>query len=76
MEQIARLQRHSMSADRPCAWVLPLLLGKPLANSQQTHIRQVLVVALTHPIDEVRSYAAWGIGKHLWAIDRDLALAA
>ncbi|MGA2539468.1 MAG: hypothetical protein ABSF53_25910, partial [Terracidiphilus sp.] len=72
--RIARLQRHSMSADRPCAWVLPLLLGKPLANSHQMRIRQVLVLALTHAIDEVRSYAAWGIGKHLWVIDRDLAL--
>ncbi|WP_437936888.1 nSTAND1 domain-containing NTPase [Sorangium sp. So ce341] len=66
--------RHSMSADGACAWVVPLLLGKSLSDTQRTRIRQVLVVALTHAVDEVRWYAASGIGKNLWAIDRELAL--
>jgi hypothetical protein len=52
--QHARVQQHSMSADRPCAWVLPLLLGKTLNDAQASRIRRVLVIALTHAIDEVR----------------------
>src|SRR5205823_6544143 len=72
--QHARVQRFDMSADRPCAWVVPLLLGKELLQEQRTRVRQILVVALTHAIDEVRWYAASGIGRHLWAIDRALAL--
>jgi hypothetical protein len=34
----------------------------------------VLVIALTHAIDEVRWYAGLGIGRHLWVVDRDLVL--
>jgi len=71
---LARVQRNNMSADRPCVWVLPLLLGKALNDAQTSRVRQALVLALTHPVDEVRWYAALGIGEHLWAIDRDLAL--
>ncbi len=71
---LARVQRNSMSADRPCAWVLPLLLGKALNDVQINRVRQALVIALTHAIHEVRWYAALGIGNHLWPIDSDLAL--
>lgn len=72
--QLARVQRGGIYPDRPCAWVLPLLLGKSLADAQGSRVRQVLVIALTHAIDEVRWYAASGIGKHLWAVDRDLTM--
>ena len=70
----ARVQRNSMSADRPCAWVLPILLGKSLSESQRRHVCQALAVALTHAVDEVRDYVASGIGVHLWRIDRTPAL--
>jgi hypothetical protein len=73
-EQFARLQRNHMSADRPCARVLPMLLGQTLTGKQIRRVRKAFVCALTHAIDEVRTYAAWGIGNYLWAIDRDLAL--
>ncbi len=72
--QLARIQQNGMSADRPCAWALPLLLGKSVSQSQRARVRQMLVVGMTHAIDEVRLYAAWGIGDNLWRIDRDLAL--
>ena len=36
--------------------------------------RHAFVAALTHAIDEVRWYAARGIGKYLWGIDRALTL--
>jgi hypothetical protein len=70
----ARVQVFNMSADRPCAWVVPLLLGKSLSDARRTRVRQMLVVAFTHAIDEVRRYAVSGIGRNLWAIDRELAL--
>jgi hypothetical protein len=70
----ARVQLGSMSADRPCAWVLPLLLGKSLDEASCLRVRQTLVVALTHPINEVRRYTAPSIGTHLWAVDQDLTL--
>jgi hypothetical protein len=72
--RLARVQRFAMSADRPCAWVLPLLFGKVLGEAQHTRVNLASVIALTHAIDEVRWYAALGIGRNLWAVDRDLAL--
>lgn len=72
--QFARVQRYDMSADRPCAWVVSLLLGKSLPEAQRSRVGQILVVALTHAIDEVRWYGASGIGRHLWASNRELAL--
>ena len=70
----ARVERFGLSADRPCAWVLTLLLGKSLSDDQSSRVRQDLVVALTHAIDEVRWYAASGIGKNLWRLDWELTL--
>jgi hypothetical protein len=70
----ARVQLGGMEGDRPCAWALPLLLGKPLPEPSSSRVRQMLIVALTHAIDEVRSYAAWGVGMNLWGIDRELTL--
>ena len=70
----ARIRKDSMSVDRRCAYVMPLLLGKSLSEAQRACVRQMLVLALTHAIDEVRRYAASGIGKYLWKIDRALAL--
>lgn len=69
-----RVQRYNMAADRPCAWVLSVLLGNSLPEAQQSRTRRLLLIALTHPVTEVRWYAAWGVGKNLWAIDRDLAI--
>jgi hypothetical protein len=70
----ARVQRNRMSADRPCAWIVPLLVEKPLNDVQASRVRRALVIASTHAIDEVRTYAVSGIGEHLWGIDRDLTL--
>ena len=72
--QLARVQRNLMSADRACATVIPLLAGKQLDESRSDRARKGLVLALTHAVDEVRAHAAAGIGWHLWPIDRDLAL--
>jgi hypothetical protein len=73
-DQLTRVQRNPISADRPCAWVLPVLLGKPLDEPARSRVREVLVIALTHAIREVRWYAAAGIGRYLWVVDREFAI--
>jgi len=73
---IARVQRFSMLADRPCAFVVPLLLSKPLTEAQTPRVHQAFIAALTHPIDEVRWYATWGMNDKLWAANAALALRA
>lgn len=73
---IDRVQRFSMLADRPCAFVVPLLLSKPLTEGQTPRVRQAFVAALTHPIDEVRWYAIWGMSDKVWAANPALALRA
>src|SRR5690606_26148253 len=73
---IDRVQRFSMLADRPCAFVLPLLLSKPLPEAQTPRVRQAFIAALTHPIDEVRWYAIWGMNDKVWAANPALALRA
>lgn len=75
-ETIDRMQRFSMLADRPCAFVLPLLLSKILTETQTPRVRQAFIAALTHPIDEVRWYATWGINDKLWSASPALALHA
>lgn len=71
---IDRMQRFSMLADRPCAFVVPLLLSKPLTEAQTTRVRQTFITALTHPIDEVRWYAISGINNLFWAASPALAV--
>jgi hypothetical protein len=72
--ELDRSQRFDMSADRSCASVLPLLLGKSLKEVQLPRVHEAFVAALTHPIDEVRWYAAWGVASQLWSIDRELTV--
>ncbi|MEQ9106329.1 MAG: hypothetical protein RLO04_02545 [Limnobacter sp.] len=73
---IDRMQQFSMRADRPCAFIAPLLLSKTLNETQTQRVRQAFVAALTHPIDEVRWYAAHGINEEFWASNPALALRA
>ena len=63
-----------MSADRPCSAVVAFLVGRSLSEIQRLQVRQALVTALTHSIDEVKRYAAQGVAEHLWSIDRTLAM--
>ncbi|MGC4842949.1 AAA family ATPase [Pseudomonas aeruginosa] len=73
---INRMQRFSMLADRPCASVVPLLLSKPLTQSQTPQVKLAFITALTHPIDEVRWYATRGIDDQFWTANPALALRA
>lgn len=73
-DQMTRVQRHSMSADRSCASVVPLLIRKELSEGQRAFVEQAFASALTHPIGEVQWYAVWGIARQLWAIDPALSI--
>jgi len=70
------MQRFSMQADRPCAFVVPLMLSKLLTEAQTSRLRQAFIAALTHPINEVRWYAIRGINDKVWAMNPSLALRA
>lgn len=72
--QLTRVQRFPMAADRPCAAVVSLLLGKPLSTAQRSRVCPALAEAITHPIEEVREYATWGLSEDLWVTNRELAL--
>ena len=71
---VERIQRFSMAADRPCASVVSLLLGKSLTAQQTQNVCQAFATALTHPVEEVRWYATWGINEDFWAVDRAVAM--
>lgn len=73
---INRMQRFSMLADRPCASVVPLLLSKPLTQNQTLQVQLAFIMALTHPINEVRWYATRGIDDQLWTANPALAIRA
>ncbi|HEX4956314.1 MAG TPA: AAA family ATPase [Thermoanaerobaculia bacterium] len=73
-DYILRLQKDSMAADRACASVLPLLLGRQLDTALIDGVKRALAAALTHSTEEVRWYAASSIDEGVWAADRGLAL--
>jgi hypothetical protein len=50
------------------------MLGKKLKPSQRKQVEKAFIAALTHPIEEVQTYAIWGVANQLWSIDRELAL--
>lgn len=69
-----RIQRNAMAADRASAFVLAMLLDRALQPDHMTRVRDAFAAALTHPIDEVRLYATWGVDERLWADNRTIAL--
>ena len=71
---LERVQRFSMAADRPCASAVSLLLNKSLTEQQIRRVRQAFASAITHPTEEVRWYAIWGINGDFWAADRVVAM--
>ena len=71
---MTRVQRYSMSADRACSSVAPLLIGKALPPDQRALVERAFVSAFTHPVGEVQWYAVWGIARQLWSIDPALTI--
>ena len=68
-DQFERVQRFSMAANRPSALVVSLLLSKLLTEPQIVRVRRAFAAALTHPNEEARWYATWGIDGQFWAVE-------
>jgi hypothetical protein len=69
-----RIQNNHMAADRPCAFILSTLLRKSLDPTRTEWVKTAFVAALTHPVEQVQSYATWSVDDTVWASDRALAL--
>ena len=65
-------QRFDMAPDRSCASVMSALVTKDLPREMRSRVEETFVAALTHPIEEVRWYATWGVAE-LWSENRELA---
>ena len=61
-----------MAPDRTCASVMLALVTKDLPREMRSRVEEAFVAALTHPIEEVRWYATWGVAE-LWSENRELA---
>ena len=72
--QMARVQRYRMGGDRPTAWAISALIGRVTDPFMRLRVQKALVLATTHSNDEVRNYAAIGIGENLWTTNRGLAI--
>ena len=73
-DHMERVQNNSTAADRACAFVLATVLRKALDPTRTEQVRTAFVAALTHPVEQVRSYATWSIDDTVWADGRALAL--
>jgi len=73
-DHMERIQNNPMAADRACAFVLATLLRKPLDPTRVERVKTAFAAAVTHPVEQVRSYATWSIDDTVWASDRALAL--
>ena len=69
-----RVQNNPIAADRACAFVLATLLRKPLDLTRTERVKTAFASALTHPVEQVRSYTTWSIDEAAWSADRTLAL--
>ena len=72
--RMERVQNNPMAADRACAFLLVKLLSKPIDPTRTKLVKTAFAAALTHPVEEVRSYATWSIDDTVWAADHALAL--
>jgi hypothetical protein len=68
------MQQGGMSGDRPAAWIVSALRVRSFTTSLDQRVQEAFQLALTHANDEVRGFAASGIGANLWKVDRSLAL--
>lgn len=71
-DRMERVQREGPGGGRAAAWVIPLLLGKQIPKKLRDRALKCLSLAMTHPVEEIRIYAVWGVAAHLWKADRAL----
>jgi hypothetical protein len=68
-----RHARGLFQPDRPAAYLLPLMLRRASSDEEQSRILDAIAKALTHASDEVKMYAAEGIGVHSAGEMRDFS---
>ncbi|MFN0170071.1 MAG: hypothetical protein ACKV22_26920 [Bryobacteraceae bacterium] len=68
---IDRMQRHTMSPDRACAWSLCLLVAKQLTEEDRSRVEAAFANGLSHPTNEVRWHIAWGIANNISYFDQE-----
>jgi len=61
-DDLIRYSRGAFQPDRQAAYVLPGLLAQDVPDAQKARIREAIAKALTHASEEVKVYAAEGIG--------------
>jgi len=71
-DELHSIQRGGMDSSRAAAFVVPLLLTKPLSDDQNARATDSLAIGLTHAADEVKDYAVAGVREYLWQADADL----
>ncbi len=54
--------------------MLTTLLRRPLDPTRTERVQTAFAAALTHPVEQVQSYATWSIDDTVWTTDRALAL--
>ena len=65
---------NPLSAVRFCAAVLPPLLCRGLSGHQVERVRVAFAASITHPVEDVRSYAVGSIDEDFWAADAQVAM--
>lgn len=71
---LAQIQVDPMAPDRACAFAATLLLFcRDVPTALRSGLIDAVACGLTHPVHEVRHYAAAGIARHAWPVDADFA---
>ena len=65
---------NPLSAAKFCAAVLPALLHRELPARQDERLRVAFASAITHPVDDVRSYVVGQVDEDFWAADARVAM--
>lgn len=68
-----RTSRDFLTGTKESAWVVALLLTRPLPGAMRARTVEALGRALTHPVEEVVYAACNSIGEHLWGSTPELA---
>ncbi len=73
-DRVERMGMNPLSAAKFCAAVLPLLLHRELSDQQNERVRIAFASAITHPVEDVRSYVVGSLGEDFWAADARVAM--
>lgn len=64
-DPLTRSSRNDLDSSRPAAYLLPLVLTHDLGKHEHEQVRQAIATAISHPSEEVVTYAAEGVACYL-----------